>query len=179
MPKFGLPAARIKTQATLAAAPFDHPTPTGLVAHLDPEASRLLPTRGMTMHQATVQGYPSHILLEPNGQGAHWFAIAHGLLPYLTPAPGETITLELDPDPHWSAPTLPADLHLTLQNDPEAETLWRVLTPAARWDWIRWANAARLPETRQRRVLSVPSRLKSGKKRPCCFDRNQCTLTNT
>ena len=66
-------------------------------------------------------------------------------------------------------PDMPADLRKVLAAAPKAKTLWAGLTPIAHRDFIGWIESARQPETRKRRVTSIPSRLVSGKRRPCCY----------
>ena len=83
---------------------------------------------------------------------------------------------------HWfkvsSAMLVPPDFAEALASDPQARRLWMDITPVARWDWIRWIGATRSPQTRRRRVDVAIDKLTAGKRRPCCFDRNQCTLTD-
>lgn len=64
---------------------------------------------------------------------------------------------------------MPSDLRKVLAAAPKAKALWESLTPIARRDFVSWIEAPKLPETRKRRVESVPSRLASGKRRPCCY----------
>ncbi len=64
---------------------------------------------------------------------------------------------------------MPPDLHEALAADPQATAIWDSLTPLARRDFISWIEAAKQPQTRRRRALSVPDRLASGKRRPCCY----------
>lgn len=64
---------------------------------------------------------------------------------------------------------LPADLHKILAGTPKAQAFWKGLTPLARRDFISWVESAKQEETRKRRVMSIPSRLASGKRRPCCY----------
>jgi uncharacterized protein YdeI (YjbR/CyaY-like superfamily) len=66
-------------------------------------------------------------------------------------------------------PKLPADLRKVLAASARAKAQWEDLTPIARWDFVSWIESAKQPETRKRRVESVPSRLASGKRRPCCY----------
>jgi uncharacterized protein YdeI (YjbR/CyaY-like superfamily) len=66
-------------------------------------------------------------------------------------------------------PKLPADLRKVLAASPLAKAQWEDLTPIARRDFVTWIESAKQPETRKRRVESVPSRLASGKRRPCCY----------
>lgn len=65
--------------------------------------------------------------------------------------------------------SVPTDLRKTLAAAPKAKALWEGLTPLARRDFVSWIESAKQPETRTRRVESVPSRLASGKRRPCCY----------
>jgi uncharacterized protein YdeI (YjbR/CyaY-like superfamily) len=58
---------------------------------------------------------------------------------------------------------------------PEIRELWEAITPMARWEWVRWVAATRNPDTRKRRVEVTISKMKSGKRRPCCFDLASCT----
>lgn len=109
------------------------------------------------------------VVLEPDGAGSHWFAVNHSF--------PEKVEIELSTTKTWPDVSIPADIAEILATDDVAQAIWRSLTPAAHWDWIRWAGACRTEETRSKRVVRIPSRLRSGKRRPCCFDRNQCTLT--
>jgi uncharacterized protein YdeI (YjbR/CyaY-like superfamily) len=61
------------------------------------------------------------------------------------------------------------DLRKVLAANPKAKAQWEDLTPLARRDFIGWINSARQPETRKRRIASIPSRLAGGKRRPCCY----------
>jgi hypothetical protein len=56
--------------------------------------------------------------------------------------------------------------------------LWKRITPMARWEWVRWVNATQNPDTRKGRVEASISKMKSGKRRPCCFNLAACTDPN-
>jgi uncharacterized protein YdeI (YjbR/CyaY-like superfamily) len=64
---------------------------------------------------------------------------------------------------------VPSDLQKVLTANTEAHALWKDLTPIARRDFMSWIASAKQPETRKRRIESIPSRLLSGKRRPCCY----------
>ncbi len=74
------------------------------------------------------------------------------------------------PAPKESEPIVPADLRQVLAGSATVKALWDDLTPMARRDFIGWIASARQEETRKRRVESMPSRLTSGKRRPCCYN---------
>ena len=61
------------------------------------------------------------------------------------------------------------DLRKILAAHPKAKATWNDLTPIAQRDFISWIESAKQAETRARRVQSLPSRLASGKRRPCCY----------
>lgn len=66
-------------------------------------------------------------------------------------------------------PRVPADLRKVFAATPKAKAQWSDLTPLARRDFVMWIDSARQSETRKRRIDSLPSRLATGKRRPCCF----------
>jgi hypothetical protein len=162
---------------TFAACPWDadptDPVARGRMITLPPEVSLLLPTRGMSYAHVLIGDTCFGTPVEPDGQGRHWFALPSSIAATCT---GE-VCVQLTIASEWPEPIVPPDFIPVLETDPAALAIWRKITPAARWDWIRWAGTARQAETRARRVESIPSRLRAGKRRPCCFDRNQCSLT--
>ena len=82
---------------------------------------------------------------------------------------GDTATLEIEPLKDWPEPNVPQDLETALAAAPQKiQDLWKDITPMARWEWVRWVNATQNPDTRKRRVEVSISKMKSGKRRPCC-----------
>ena len=163
----------IRAKATL------FPSKTGALTllRLPRSASAKLPSRGMVMIEGTLNGARFQAPLEPDGEGSHLLVVDKAQRK--TAGPGDTVTLAIRPSEDWLEPDVPADLKKALAADPRAQATWKDITVMARWDWIRWVNEAKQPETRQRRIGSIYSRFKAGKRRPCCFDRSQCTLRET
>ena len=64
---------------------------------------------------------------------------------------------------------VPADLREALISDPKALAAWEDLTPLARNEWICWVISVRKSETRKQHVERVPTELKEGMRRPCCW----------
>jgi uncharacterized protein YdeI (YjbR/CyaY-like superfamily) len=85
------------------------------------------------------------------------------------------VRVEVEPTKDWPEPDVPADFENALAGAPELSGLWQDITPMARWEWVRWINATKNPETRRRRIEVGISKLRSGKRRPCCFDLAACT----
>ena len=138
-------------------------------------ASAKLPSRGMAMARGTINGAHFQAPLEPDGKGSHWLRVDKEMCRSVGVDAGDKATLAIDPSRKWPEPKVPVDLKKALAADQRAHALWLDITPNARWDWIRWINATRNLATRRIRIEKTLSKLKSGKRTACCFDRSRCT----
>ena len=133
------------------------------------------------MVSGTINGVLFKTLLEPDGkygvgkQPSHWFRLDKKLLDDASAAAGDTVQVTLEPTKEWIEPEVPDDLKKALLSSPKAEALWKDITPNARWDWVRWIRAVKTSETRQKHIEVALSKLNSGERRPCCFNRNLCS----
>ncbi len=148
-----------------------------LILRLPQDASDQLPSRGLVMVDGTINGRDFQAPLEPDGRKGHWLLVDEVLQEAIGKSEDTNVTLEIKPSTHWPEPTIPDDLQQALDNDPEARAVWNKTTPLARWDWIRSVRSTNSPETRQRRIETACSKLRSGKPRQCCFNRSECTDT--
>jgi uncharacterized protein YdeI (YjbR/CyaY-like superfamily) len=64
---------------------------------------------------------------------------------------------------------VPDDLRKILTATPIALGTWEDITPLARNEWLCWIEAAKKPETRQRKLTRIREDLTNGKRRPCCW----------
>jgi len=142
------------------------------IVRLPGDASARLPSRGQVAVQGTINGHRFETVLEPDGSAGHWMKLDGKL----RKAAAGTATIEIQPVKEWPEPELPEDLEAALVAAPKKiQYIWDDITPMARWEWVRWVNATRNPETRKRRVEVSISKMNSGKRRPCCFDLSSCT----
>lgn len=148
---------------------------------LPESASAQLPSRGLTMVSGTLNDIPFKTWLEPDGRYAsghtpsHWFRPEPTLLAAAGAVAGDTVHVALEPTKEWIEPDVPDDVKKALATSPNAEALWKEITPGARWDWIRWVRAVKTPETRQKHIDVLLDKLNKGMRRPCCFNRNLCS----
>jgi hypothetical protein len=145
------------------------------ILRLPPTASAKLPSRGMTMVEGTINDYWFKAPLEPDGKGSHWLRIDDTMLEAAGAEAGDTVMLEIEPAREWTEPELPEDLKSALEADPRTRALWMGCPTMARRDWIRWINATAQQQPRRRRIEVAFSKLNSGMRRPCCFNRSMCT----
>lgn len=141
---------------------------------LPKDASAKLPSRGMCMVEGTINGFHFQSPLEPDGKGSHWFNVDKAILKSAK-VNIEDVTLAIDTMKEWPDPEVPADFKNALESAPQAKAIWIDITPMAHWDWIRWIRSTKNAETRTRRIEVALSKLKSGMRRPCCFNRSMCT----
>ena len=146
------------------------------VLRLPQKASVKLPSRGQVAVQGTINGHRLRTVLEPDGNFGHWMRIDRRLQATAALRLGDTATLEIESVKDWPEPNVPQDLKTALAVAPQKiQDLWKEITPMARWEWVRWVNATPNPDTRTRRVEVSISKMKSGKRRPCCFNLAACT----
>ena len=149
------------------------------ILRLPQEASEKLRSRGQVAVQGTINGHGFHAVLEPDGNFGHWMRIDEKQQRAAAVSAGDIATLAIEPLKDWPEPNLPQDLETALSAAPRRiQDLWNEITPMARWEWVRWVNATENPDTRKRRVAVSISKMKSGKRRPCCFNLAACTDPN-
>ncbi|WP_114908161.1 YdeI/OmpD-associated family protein [Ornithinimicrobium murale] len=146
-----------------------------LIVSLPDEASAHLPSRGQVAVDADLNGHSFTTVLEPDGRKGHWVAVDDQLEQALALQDGTAVSGQLTPTKAWPEPELPEDLSAALDAAPDIAEEWADITPMARWEWVRWVRATRSPGTRERRVEVTISKLRDGKRRPCCFDLASCT----
>ena len=146
------------------------------IVRLPERASQALPSRGQVAVDATINGHPFETVVEPDGNSGHWIRIEGTLQKAASVRAGERASLEIQPTKEWPEPEIPRDLERALAAGPQKiQEAWKDITPMARWEWVRWVNATGNPDTRKRRVEVSISKIKIGKRRPCCFDLASCT----
>jgi hypothetical protein len=158
---------------------FDAPleiTAGRAILRLPIAASKQLPSRGQVAVRGTLDGHEFQTVVEPDGDFGHWIGVDKKLQKAAGVDAGELARVEVEPTKDWPEPRVPADLRKALDSAPPSiRALWQAITPMARWEWVRWVNATRNPDTRTKRVEVGISKLGSGKRRPCCFNLASCT----
>jgi len=164
-------APAIRFDATLYA--IDEST----ILRLPESASKQLPSRGQVAVRGTINGQEFQMVLEPDGDFGHWMKVDEALQQAAGVTAGDTAALEIEVTAgYWPEPNVPQDLETALAAAPrKIQDMWEEITPMARWEWVRWVNSTRNPDTRQRRVEVTISKMQSGKRRPCCFNLAACT----
>lgn len=135
-------------------------------------ASDILPRRGRTSVEGSINGCPFQATLDPDGQLSHWLKVSNDLCEAAGANIGEVVAVQISPADPEPEPQLPDDLQEALAASGAAMDGWEDTTTIARVDWIHWIESARQDRTRKSRVASACDMLSSGKKRVCCFDQS-------
>ncbi|HVX48077.1 MAG TPA: YdeI/OmpD-associated family protein [Candidatus Saccharimonadales bacterium] len=143
---------------------------------LPESASKHLSSRGMVLVEGTINGHRFKKPLEPDGRGSHWLAIDQAMQKAAGISAGDTAELKVEQSKDWPEPTLPKDVAEALAKAPDVQELWADITPAARWDWLRWIASTGKSETRAKHIKVAFSKLRNGTRRPCCFNRALSTV---
>lgn len=147
-----------------------------VILQLPESASSKLPSRGQVAVRGSINGRAFQTVLEPDGDFGHWMHLERELQRAAGAGSGDSVIVEVEPSEEWPEPGVPADLKAALKKAPQKiRDLWATITPMARWEWVRWVTATKNPDTRKRRVEVTISKMKSGKRRPCCFNLAACT----
>ena len=144
------------------------------IVRLPQAASDELPSRGQVAARVHINGHEVTRVLEPDGRRGHWLPL-DSVRETLALDDGDDVNLTIVPIKEWPEPEVPDDLGAALADAPDLTGTWADITPMARWEWVRWVAATRNPATRERRVEVSIDKLRSGKRRPCCFDLSSCT----
>jgi Bacteriocin-protection, YdeI or OmpD-Associated/Domain of unknown function (DUF1905) len=136
---------------------------------LPKNASAKLPSRGMTMVEGMINGFPFRAALEPDGKGSHWLKVNKTMRDAAGADAVDTVALEITRAGEEAEIRVPTDLRSVLAAAPRAQAGWQDITPMARRDWIFSISSAKPPETRRRRIEKACDMLASGKRRLCCF----------
>src|SRR5437867_3132198 len=158
----------IRFNAKLLRSKATEKTGSWTLLTLSKNASAKLPSRGMTMVEGTINGFPFRAALEPNGKGSHWLRVNKAMRDAAGADAGDTVTVEITRAEEEPETRVPMELRKALAAAPLAQALWADITPIARRDWILWISSAKQPETRRRRTEKACDKLASGKRRLCC-----------
>src|SRR5216684_7312124 len=98
---------------------------------LPKHASAKLPSRGMTMVEGTINGFPFRAALEPCGKGSHGLRVNKAMHDAAGADAGDTVTVEITRVEEEPETRVPMDLRQTLAAAPLAQALWANITPMA------------------------------------------------
>lgn len=140
------------------------------ILRIPDKISKTFTSRSQVMLIGTISNAPFSGPGEPDGMGGHWIDITN------LQTNNQPITVSIEQTNDWPEPTMPPAFLQMLESSPTAKATWDKTTPMAHWEWLRWTNATKNPETLAKHIRVSQSKLEKGMRRPCCFNRSSCTV---
>jgi hypothetical protein len=129
----------------------------------------------MACAEGTINGHPFRATLERTASGRCALRVNRAMLRGADAGVGDTVQLAiLGPEPKLE---LPPDLRAAMAATGAAMALWDDLSDIARRDYVRWVEATKNPQTRAHRVTRTVEQLAEGKRRPCCVNTYEYSLS--
>ncbi len=129
------------------------------------EASEKLGTRGRVSVKGSINGFAIRTSALPTGRGTHQLAVNKATQAGAKAKPGDRVKVELEVDTQERVVKVPADLKKAVDAEPAVKSLWAMLTPRCREEWVQWVEEAKKPETRSRRIAKAVATLEKGRGR--------------
>ena len=117
------------------------------ILSLPDDASAKLPSRGQVAVEGVMNRHAFQTVLEPDGRRGHWLKVDEKLRQALAGSESGTVAVQIEPTKDWPEPDIPRDFQSALADAPGVSELWNDITPMTRWEWVRWINATKNPET--------------------------------
>lgn len=163
----------LRFKATLAKPRADTKTATGVVLRVPAPIGKQLGT--MASAEGAINGHPFRATLEHEANGSYTIRVNQAMLRGAAVALGDVVEVAmLGPEAKL---TLPADLRSAMDASGEATALWSDMSDIARRDYVRWIEATNNPQTRARRVKRTVEQLAEGKRRPCCVNTYEFSMS--
>lgn len=144
------------------------PDPTGTGTYIDVprEVIDSLRLKGRPKIQAVIAGHPYRGSLMPIGDGSYALGVLKAIQQAEGLKHGDAITVELEVDMAPRTVEPPADLQKLLTRDKRAAAAWERLSFTDKKEIARSLEDAKKPETRQRRLASALSKLRTSPSPP-------------
>lgn len=128
------------------------------------DVEKVWKTRARLSVKGTMNGFAFQTSIFPSGRGTHHMMVNKQMQVGSGAAPGDTVSIVLEPDLSRRRPAAPADLRRALSESPAALANFKSLAPSHVRAYVDWIASAKKPETRARRVSLAVEKLTAGKK---------------
>ena len=113
-------------------------------------------TRGRVAVKGTINGFPFRTNIQPM-DGRHLLTFNKQLQAGAKAKAGDTVSVVMERDTEERAVEVPVELAKAFRGNKPAKTFWDKLAYTHRKEFVRWINAAKQAETRERRAQKAVS----------------------
>jgi len=148
---------------------FTYPAPVlrhadGMRMHYLPvpaEVAEALRQSGTRRVVGTLNGVPFRRALHGIGNGEYQFLIGQDVLREIGARLGETVLVEVKPDPDPDRVDVPAELAAALEADDEARERWETFTIGQQRGYALHVSQAKRAATREKRALDLAYKIRT------------------
>jgi hypothetical protein len=110
---------------------------------------------------ATINHVPFNRAILRRRTGERYIVASRSLLRDVSASFGDTVIVDIKPDPNPNAPEIPEELVAALDNDPEAASRFYGMTPGKQRSLSHYVSSAKRQGTREKRALELAYKLSS------------------
>lgn len=129
-----------------------------------PDSAALFGTRARVPVRGKINGHEFRSSLMPDGKGNHTLMVNKQMQQGGGFRPGDTVTLELEPDSAPRPVMVPPAVKKALAGNKKAAEHFGALAPSHKKRYVAWVSEAKQPETRARRIGKMLAMLAAGRK---------------
>ena len=125
--------------------------------------SEMYGTKGQVKVKATINGIEFRGSLAPMGTGSHVLGIRKELRNKMGISFGEMVTVKLESDLEPRTVTIPEDLEVLLNQEPELKKRFQKMAYTHQKEYVQHLEEAKKPETRHRRLTKTIEMLRKNR----------------
>jgi hypothetical protein len=122
-------------------------------------------TKARVSVSGTLNGFPFHNSLMPEGDGTHSMMVSKELQAGANARAGDLVRVSLEPDTSERTVVVPEELRAALRSEPSAAAFFDSLTYSQKKEYADWISDAKQEATRIGRSTKAIQMLAAGKKR--------------
>jgi uncharacterized protein DUF1905/bacteriocin resistance YdeI/OmpD-like protein len=116
-------------------------------------------TRGQLRVKGTIDGHPFKSSIAPMGGGTHLLGLHKATREAIGKSIGDLVRVEVEADTEERTVVVPDDFQKALSKNPRAREVFERFAYTHRKEYVQWIEAAKKPETRQRRIGEAIDRI--------------------
>lgn len=126
------------------------------------DVEQVFGTSGSVRVRGTLNGVPFRRSIHPRGDGRHFMMLNRQMREEAGMEVGEPVQVVLEQDTGERTVEVPPDLAKALDADAAIGEVYARLAHSRRFEFVRWLNQTKNPETRQRRIARILEMVAAG-----------------
>jgi hypothetical protein len=129
------------------------------------DVHKVFGTKARVSVSGTINGFPFHNSLMPEGDGTHSMMVGKELQAGANARAGDLVRVSLEPDTSERSVVVPKELSVALSAESVTAAFFDSLTYSQKKEYVDWISGAKQEATRTSRAAKAVEMLAAGKKR--------------